>query len=68
MSADTVRLPMGCPQCSGWLLAIVGPTKGGTPRSEWVCPYCHKSLMTDFGGPLVRMLKRETTGTDQHGG
>ena len=59
MSADSIRLPIGCPLCYERLLVIVRPPQPTGTLSAWTCPYCGKLQQTDFGGPLVRVIKRD---------
>ena len=53
-----MELPIGCPDCGGEVKACVGPPDPTEKPSTWICPFCKKSLTTDFNGKLHGVAKR----------
>ena len=52
------RLPIGCPSCRAWLTVIVGPPKINPKPVKWICPSCDREHETDFGGTVLRIVRR----------
>ena len=53
-----MEIPIGCPDCGGFLTALVGSPADFPEPSPWECPYCRKSRRDDFGGRLYWVVKR----------
>lgn len=64
--ADSITLPISCPECGGALQAEVTEAEATSTPFSWECPYCHIEFETDFGGPVKWIVEASASKHSTH--